>query len=151
MNRLLGFAPTHLLRPDFLAGPKNWGQVCPSGKSQTPIDIKSEDTTWKKDFGAFNLLNYDQTPSFNFSALNNGHTFQISFEEKYYNVSGGGLNGTFTTVQFHLHWGETNAKGSEHYLDGTQYAAEVSDFVLQEPAKSRNFDLFWPPTKSVLI
>ena len=137
--------------PDFLAGPSKWGGVCQTGQSQTPIDIKSEDTTWKKDFGAFNLVNYDQTPSFNFTASNNGHTFQIAFVANYYIVSGAGLVGTFTTVQFHLHWGATNAKGSEHFLDGKQYAAEVRDFVLQEPAKSRNFELFWPPTKSVTI
>lgn len=106
-------------------GPSKWEGVCQTGQSQTPIDIKSEDTTWKKDFGAFNLVNYDQTPSFNFTASNNGHTFQISFDANYYNVSGAGLVGTFTTVQFHLHWGATNAKGSEHFLDGKQYAAEL--------------------------
>ena len=42
-----------------------------------------------------------------------------------YNVSGGGLPGVYTTVQFHLHWGSNNNKGSEHTMDGLMYPAEV--------------------------
>ena len=29
-------------------------------------------------------------------------------------------------VQFHFHWGENNYQGSEHYIDGDKFAAEVS-------------------------
>ena len=124
---LLGFAPSHLLSRIFLVtGPSKWGGDCQTGKSQTPIDIKSVDTTYKQDLGAFTLTNYDATPDVNFTASNNGHSLTISFPEDVYNVSGGGLTGVYTTVQFHLHWGSTNMKGSEHFLDGKQYAAEVS-------------------------
>ena len=42
-----------------------------------------------------------------------------------YNVSGGGLLGVYTTVQFHLHWGSNNNKGSEHTMGGLMYPAEV--------------------------
>ena len=45
-----------------------------------------------------------------------------------YNVSGGGLPGVYTTVQFHLHWGSNNNKGSEHTMDGLMYPAEVCYF-----------------------
>jgi len=36
------------------------------------------------------------------------------------------LPGTFTTVQFHLHWGSNNTQGAEHGMDGIFYPAEVS-------------------------
>ena len=29
-------------------------------------------------------------------------------------------------IQFHFHWGENNYQGSEHYIDGDKFAAEVS-------------------------
>lgn len=124
----MGSAPTHLLSRIFLVtGPSKWGGDCQTGKKQTPIDIESIKTTWKKDLGTPTLTNYNEMPNVNFTATNNGHTLTISFPEDVYNVSGIGLTGVYTTVQFHLHWGSTNMKGSEHYLDGKQYAAEVSD------------------------
>ena len=77
--------------------------------------------------GSFTLKNYDQMPDVNFTAQNNGHALVIGFPGNVYDVSGGGLTGVFTTVQFHLHWGSANTNGSEHFLDGKQYSAEVSD------------------------
>ena len=41
-------------------------------------------------------------------------------------MSGGGLKDVYTTVQFHFHWGADNSVGSEHTVNGKQYAAEVS-------------------------
>ena len=76
--------------------------------------------------GDFTLVNYDNTlPGVNFTATNTGKSLKISFDSGVYNVSGGGLNGTYTTVQFHLHWGKTNDEGSEHTMDGTMSPAEV--------------------------
>ena len=39
-------------------------------------------------------------------------------------VRGGPLQHTYRLVQFHLHWGSEDW-GSEHTIDGKQYAAEV--------------------------
>ena len=86
------------------------------------------------------------TPNVKFTAMNNGHSFVISFPEDVYNVSGGGLTGVFTTAQLHLHWGSANTNGSEHFLDGKQYAAEVSDIKVKG-VWSRHFELFGPSTK----
>lgn len=42
-------------------------------------------------------------------------------------INGGGLNGTYSTTQFHLHWGDTeHHPGSEHTIDGERYPMEVS-------------------------
>lgn len=41
-------------------------------------------------------------------------------------VSGGGLNGTYSTIQFHFHWGNAeHLEGSEHEVDGKRYPMEV--------------------------
>ena len=40
--------------------------------------------------------------------------------------TGGGLNGVYALDHFELHWGETDAQGSEHTLDGMQFPMEVN-------------------------
>lgn len=47
-------------------------------------------------------------------------------EENEVEVSGGGLNGTYSTIQFHFHWGDTqHHPGSEHMVNGHRYPMEV--------------------------
>ena len=77
--------------------------------------------------GAFTLTNYNKTLNKTFTATNNGHALEMAFPERVYNVSGGGLTDTYTTVQFHFHWGANNTVGSEHTVNGKEYAAEVSE------------------------
>ena len=62
-----------------------------------------------------------------FTGSNNGHALEMTFPAKVYNVSGGGLTGVYTTVQFHFHWGPDNSVGSEHTVNGKEYAAEVRE------------------------
>ncbi|KAL9981645.1 hypothetical protein ACROYT_G010377 [Oculina patagonica] len=108
-------------------GPSKWTPaICQDGKRQSPIDIKSTDATKDSGLGAFILTNYDMTPAnAKFTAKNNGHALVFALPENVYNVSGGGLTGVYTTAQFHLHWGSVNTQGSEHFLDGHKYAAEL--------------------------
>ncbi|XP_013859217.1 carbonic anhydrase 15 isoform X2 [Austrofundulus limnaeus] len=40
-------------------------------------------------------------------------------------VSGGGLPGTYHTVQLHFHWGGPASNGSEHTVDGHRYPMEM--------------------------
>lgn len=40
-------------------------------------------------------------------------------------VSGGGLPGTYRTVQLHFHWGSVFTNGSEHTLDHLRFPMEV--------------------------
>lgn len=42
---------------------------------------------------------------------------------------GGPLKCPYHLEQFHCHWGETNDAGSEHTVDGKQYAAEVIQII----------------------
>ena len=56
--------------------------------------------------------------TFHFSA-------QVDLEGNPSKISGGGLIGSYTAVQFHFHWGSSSDKGSEHTIDGKQYPLEV--------------------------
>lgn len=50
----------------------------------------------------------------------------VKLAENDVQISGGGLNETYTSVQFHFHWGDTEYHpGSEHTVDGKRYAMEV--------------------------
>ena len=40
-------------------------------------------------------------------------------------LSGGPLSCKYRLKQFHLHWGSTDARGSEHTIDGKEYSSEV--------------------------
>ena len=113
----------------FILGPGNWAGVCSTGKRQSPIDIKSSETTHDTGLGSFTLKNYDRKLNKTFTGSNNGHSLGMSFPEGVYNVSGGGLKDVYTTAQFHFHYGPNNTVGSEHIVDGEHYAAEVSAWV----------------------
>ena len=71
---------------------------------------------------------------------NNGHQVAATLAESTddsdaadLHVSGGGLDGTFHFVNFHLHWGKNDRHGSEHEIDGQRYSAEAH-FVFKNRA-----------------
>lgn len=106
-------------------GPDHWKGVCKTGKRQSPIDIKSSDAVYDKALGEFVLHNYNQKLPLNFTVKNNGHGMVVSLAGGNYTVSGGGLVGSYKTVQFHLHWGPNKDEGSEHVVNGIAYPAEM--------------------------
>ena len=109
----------------YVPGPANWTGDCKTGKRQSPIDIKSAEAVYDKDLGKFELKNYNTKLTLNFTVENNGHAMVVSLGDGDYVVSGGGLVGSYKTVQFHLHWGPDEKAGSEHEMNGTAYPAEV--------------------------
>ena len=109
----------------YVPGPANWPGDCKNGKRQSPIDIKSAEAVYDKALGEFELKNYDKKLPLNFTVSNNGHGMVVSLTGSDYVVSGGGLVGSFKTIQFHLHWGPNEDKGSEHVVNGKSYPAEV--------------------------
>ena len=126
-----------------IVGPHNWKEACSTGKRQSPIDIETAKVFVDKELGTFTLKNYNKTLNKNFTASNNGHALEMSFPHRVYNVSGGGLNGIYTTVQFHFHWGANNMVGSEHTVDGKEYAAEVCKTIDNKDFPSLIFTDQW--------
>ena len=108
----------------YVPGPNHWKGVCETGKRQSPIDIKSSDAVYNA-LGKFDLKNYEKKLDLNFTVSNNGHGMVVSLTGSDYVVSGGGLVGSYKTIQFHLHWGANEHKGSEHVVNGQSYPAEV--------------------------
>jgi len=116
-----------LLQFFFVPGPGNWRGECGTGKKQSPIDINTANATLDETLGTFILTNYNKKLGVTFTGFNNGRALEMSFPARVYNVSGGGLTGVYATVQFHFHWGPDNSVGSEHTVNGKEYAAELSE------------------------
>ncbi|XP_068747437.1 carbonic anhydrase 2-like [Montipora capricornis] len=125
-----------------VSGPGNWSGVCRTGRKQFPIDIDTSTVEYDSALGDFTLSNYDTKPSGNFTIANTNHSLKVSFSPYFFNVSGGSLPGTFTTVQFHLHWESDNSKGAEHAVNGMLYAAEIHfvSFNVKYPSISEAVD-----------
>ena len=104
-----------------------WGNisaVCDSGTRQSPIDISSTGAVDSDELLDLVLQSWNQEregsfhntgTSVKFSPDDTGETpaFTITHE------------GTYQVLQFHLHWGDTDAVGSEHIVDGSPTSAEI--------------------------
>ncbi|XP_071958256.1 uncharacterized protein [Antedon mediterranea] len=107
-------------------GPSFWKTTYSQcgGLNQSPINL--DDTIAEEtDLGSFQLGGYFDAPAPGIMKLrNNGHTASVDLL-KDYSVSGGSLGGTYKALQFHLHWGAKNNRGSEHALNAKFYPAEL--------------------------
>ncbi|CAM4820940.1 unnamed protein product [Rotaria magnacalcarata] len=109
-------------------GPDMWSETYPAcaGKSQSPIIIKTACTTYRT-FVPFRFSS-DYNLTYNFTLLNNGHTMVSTYNSNGstpFTLSGGGLNGTFQFLNFHVHWGENSKSGSEHQVNNVKYTGEI--------------------------
>lgn len=101
-------------------GPDIWSDHYPqcAGKSQSPINILTACTIPRK-FTPFQFTS-SEGEKHHFTLKNNGHTIIATINSEYrqspVSFTGGGLNGTFEFVNFHLHWGENYRSGSEHQM-----------------------------------
>ncbi|CAF2823623.1 unnamed protein product [Rotaria sp. Silwood2] len=116
-------------------GPDVWSDEYPlcAGYSQSPINIRTTCTVYQS-FVPFHFAE-DHNVSHNFTLINNGYSILARYTENALPsliLTGGGLNGTFEFLNFHLHWGENYKSGSEHQVNGEKYAGEIH-FVYINP------------------
>ncbi|XP_062270020.1 uncharacterized protein LOC133975978 isoform X2 [Platichthys flesus] len=107
--------------------PAHWGDVSSfcGGERQSPIDIDTSKVQVDPKLLDFTFKNFSSQNVFK-SITNNGHTVKIWLEDNEVEVSGGGLDETYSTLQFHFHWGETDhIPGSEHTIDQHRYPMEM--------------------------
>ena len=79
-------------------GPSQWGGVCSTGSSQSPVDLTGVD---RRTEPGWVFTNYDLRPS-QMVMKNNGHTVKITISDKELPyVEGGGLNGGYRLMIFH--------------------------------------------------
>ncbi|XP_052215705.1 carbonic anhydrase 2-like [Dreissena polymorpha] len=106
-------------------GPNNWQKHYPIavwGRRQSPINIVSRNATYDS---ALTFLSIAYTPEDDVKLKNNGHSIEFQITKPGF-LTGGHLgNQQFRLAQFHLHWGADDTRGSEHTIDGKQFAAEL--------------------------
>nr|QFP92276.1 carbonic anhydrase [Archivesica packardana] len=104
-------------------GPSTWAASFPGagGSAQSPVDIQTNAV--KHDGGLASMaVNYKAEAQY--TATNTGTGFKVDLQNVS-ELSGGPLNASYKLVQFHWHWGPSDSTGSEHTIDGKQYAAEL--------------------------
>ncbi|CAF4861240.1 unnamed protein product [Rotaria sp. Silwood1] len=112
--------------------PSKWSEQYPAAKGlcQSPINIKFGETV-KQHYPPFTF-----SPKYKdrllFTLRNTSKKLTVTLAKKQHNknqtdlwVTGGGLNGTFHFVNFHLHWGNNDRHGSEHEFNGYRFPAEA--------------------------
>ncbi|CAG5907289.1 unnamed protein product [Menidia menidia] len=109
-------------------GPSVWEYLSDNdcGKDrQSPIDIRTSTVMTDHGLKSFKLDKFDSKKVIQ-NMTNTGHTVKCNLKENEVEVSGGGLNGTYSAVQFHFHWGDSHHHpGSEHMINGKRYPMEM--------------------------
>ncbi|XP_062403285.1 carbonic anhydrase 5A, mitochondrial [Sardina pilchardus] len=96
----------------------------PGGDRQSPIDIAVRKTQQDRQLKPLEM-NYD--PRTCQQIWNNGYSFIVEYDDTSdrSTIKGGPLEDQFRLCQFHFHWGESNAWGSEHSIDRRLFPAEL--------------------------
>jgi len=108
-------------------GPTNWWEADSRcfGHHQSPIDLKAAESK-PQCLGEITLTGFGDVPpeGATMTVANTGHYVKIKLSGDYH-VTGGGLNAVYKSDQFHFHWGMEASRGSEHFLEGSPYPAEM--------------------------
>uniref|UniRef100_A0A1I8IW69 Carbonic anhydrase n=1 Tax=Macrostomum lignano TaxID=282301 RepID=A0A1I8IW69_9PLAT len=104
-------------------GPHTWSRRYPdaAGSSQSPINIDTNRAEFSSALEA-KPLSFQHPQLSNCSLTNTGASFLVAVDAE---VAGGPLPGPYRFAQFHMHWGSSDAFGSEHALNGKFYPAEL--------------------------
>jgi len=108
--------------------PQFWASNYPqcAGDTESPIDIIVALTNFSSFTPFVFSQGYDEPQIF--TLTNNGHSIQAVQKDPNVaplQLTGGGLDGVYDFVNFHLHWGDNDAAGSEHLLNGQSYSGEI--------------------------
>ncbi|BES90969.1 carbonic anhydrase [Nesidiocoris tenuis] len=107
-------------------GPSTWAKKYPlaAGARQSPVDINTSKATSD---GSLNNspLQCSYPSNCCYRIVNTGYGWRVDTYCEDTALSGGPLSEVYKLEQFHCHWGESNAAGSEHTVDGKSYAAEL--------------------------
>ncbi|XP_038873287.1 carbonic anhydrase 5A, mitochondrial isoform X3 [Salvelinus namaycush] len=98
--------------------------VAPGGNRQSPIDIRVRKSVFDPHLKP---LTPDYDPGTCSQIWNNGYSFLVEYDDTTDKsiLKGGPLEDNFRLCQFHFHWGESNAWGSEHTVDRRLFPAEL--------------------------
>ena len=119
----------------IVMGPEEWHKLenldkrnqCGDDK-QSPINIKTSEVE-EESYRRLKIT-FDNTRGLVTGTLkNNGHSPELKIADSNgASLTGGPLgNNKFELLEFHVHFGCVNKRGSEHKLNGKQLSGEVSD------------------------
>ncbi|KAK7919672.1 hypothetical protein WMY93_010956 [Mugilogobius chulae] len=108
--------------------PSHWadiqGAFC-GGIRQSPVDIVTSEVKTDALLGNFTFMNFTSREVFD-NIVNTGETEKVNLKTDTVEFYGGGLNGTYSVLQFHFHWGDTeHHPGSEHLMNGKRFDMEM--------------------------
>ncbi|XP_074602875.1 carbonic anhydrase-related protein 10-like [Brevipalpus obovatus] len=131
---------------DGISGPDFWGllnpewSLCNKGKRQSPIDVSPDDLLYDQFLRPLNIDTHKITGTLE----NNGHSIvfkpinqrkrtsdssrlanEVIKNTGHLNISGGPLSYSYHFDSLHIHFGRTDNYGSEHYIGGTAFPAEI--------------------------
>ncbi|KAF5891654.1 carbonic anhydrase 4-like, partial [Clarias magur] len=105
-----------------------WPTLSPhqcNGARQSPINIVTADVRPDNNLTAFTFTGFGDNSTL-LNIINTGKTVKIELDGQKISVSGGGLQNQYNSSQIHFHWGNgSSTTGSEHTVDGRQYAMEM--------------------------
>jgi len=101
-----------------------WAGACNAkdSKKQTPVDVITPKTNTEVDGKFVELSVGDGLAASN---ENSDNFIKIKFAKTITYKIPGLENTEGTVAQLHMHWGAKDTEGSEHWMDGKQYAAEI--------------------------
>ena len=118
---------------------------------QSPIHIKTSEVE-EASYHPLKITFYKTRGLVTGTLKNNWHLTKVEPADSYgASLTGGPLgDNTFELLQFHVHFGCTNDRGSEHKLDGTQLSGQVNVtamlafFLLHLTYRHFSFLISWP-------
>ncbi|XP_055357851.1 carbonic anhydrase 1-like [Paramacrobiotus metropolitanus] len=116
------------------------GTHLPQVIRQSPIDIRLSDTVFDQRLESRPLtIEYPLRVEKFCMFRNTGSTWKLRIGDPRFRISGGPLQSVYQLDQVHAHWGPNNIVGSEHTVNGYQYAAELH-FVHWNTGKCQTID-----------
>uniref|UniRef100_A0AC35U8Q1 Carbonic anhydrase n=1 Tax=Rhabditophanes sp. KR3021 TaxID=114890 RepID=A0AC35U8Q1_9BILA len=114
-------------------GPAKWPGACKDGMQQSPINIAAADVIVKH-MPRMHFIKYNHKG--NITITNTGSSIMASGFDSWNKhnpfISGGGLKGKYRLAQWHMHWAQDNADGSEHTMGSLHYPAEIHFVHIKE-------------------
>ena len=115
----------------IVKGPEEWhelGNQC-GGNKQSPINIKTREVEEEDSYRSLKITFDNKRGLVTGTLENTGHSPKLIIADSSgASLTGGPLgNNKFELLEFHVHFGCVNERGSEHKLNGKQLSGEVSD------------------------
>ena len=117
----------------IVKGPEEWHDLekpnqC-GGNRQSPINIKTSEVEEEDSYRRLKISFDNKRGLVTGTLENTGHSPKLKIADSNgASLTGGPLgNNKFDLLEFHVHFGCVNERGSEHKLNGKQLSGEVSD------------------------